>query len=168
MFCNAMKYYGANLCVKTSTNMDTNNIFQLLTIFAQNLTIFPQRAKSCPIQLCSTANIFCKAYKVQHVNLSANATTKMDADNIFLFLTIFVKNLNILPQNSKYLTYSALKHTANVFSNAMKYNGANICANSPTNIDTDNIFLFLRIFEQNLTILPQNSKLLTYTAWNKS
>ena len=28
----------------------------------------------------------------------------------------------------------------NVFSNAMKYHGANICANSPTNIDTDNIY----------------------------
>ena len=56
------------------------------------------------------------------------------------------------------LTYSDLKHTANVSSNAMKYHGANICANSPTNIDTDNIFQFLMIFAQNLTILPQNSK----------
>ena len=50
----------------------------------------------------------------------------------------------------------------------MKYPGVNICANSPTNIDTDNIFQFLMIFAQNLTILPQNSKVLTYTAWNKS
>ena len=50
----------------------------------------------------------------------------------------------------------------------MKYHGANMCANSPTNIDTDNVFQFLMIFAQNLTILPQNSKVLTYTAWNKS
>ena len=50
----------------------------------------------------------------------------------------------------------------------MKYYGANIFANSPTNIDTDNIFQFLMIFAQNFTILPQNSKVLTYTAWNKS
>ena len=91
----------------------------------------------------------------------------MDADNIFRFLTIFVQNVNILPQNSKFLTYSALKHTTNVFSNAMKYHGANICANSPTNIDTDNIFQFLTFFAQNLTILPQNSKVLSFTAWNK-
>ena len=76
--------------------------------------------------------------------------------------------MNILPQNSKFLTYSDLKHAANVFSNAMKYHGANICANSPTNIDTDNIFQFLAIFAQILTILPQNSKVLTYTAWIKS
>ena len=46
----------------------------------------------------------------------------------------------------------------------MKYHGANICANSPTNIDTDNTFQFLVIFAQKLTIFPQNSKVLTYTA----
>ena len=45
MFCNAMSYYGANLCVKASTNIDTNNIFQFLTIFVQNLTILPQNGK---------------------------------------------------------------------------------------------------------------------------
>ena len=89
----------------------------------------------------------------------------MDADNISDFSrSIFVQDLNILPQNCKFVTYSDLKHTANVFSNAMKYHGANICANSPTNIDTDNIFQFLMIFAQNLTILPQNSKVLAYTA----
>ena len=81
---------------------------------------------------------------------------------------IFVQNLNILPQNSKFLTYSDLKHTANVFSNAMKYHGANIFADSPTNIETDNIFQFLMICAQNFTILPKNNKVLTYTAWNKS
>ena len=48
----------------------------------------------------------------------------------------------------------------------MKYNGANLCANSPTNMHTDNIFQFLAIFAQILTILPQNSKVLNFTAWN--
>ena len=42
MFCKAMKYYGANLCVKASTNIDNNNIFQFLTIFVKNQTILPQ------------------------------------------------------------------------------------------------------------------------------
>ena len=76
----------------------------------------------------------------------------------------FCTEFEYFAPNSKFLTNSDLKHTANVFSNAMKYHGANICANSPTNIDTDNIFQFLMIFAQNLTILPQNSKVLTYTA----
>ena len=48
----------------------------------------------------------------------------------------------------------------------MKYNGANLCANSTTNMHTDNIFQFLAIFAQILTILPQNSKVLPFTAWN--
>ena len=39
-----MKYYGANLYVKASTNIDTNNIFQFFTIFVQNLTILPQNS----------------------------------------------------------------------------------------------------------------------------
>ena len=65
---------------------------------------------------------------------------------------------------SSWLRDKDLKHTANVFSNAMKYHGANIFADSLTNIDTDNIFQFLMIFAQNFTILPQNSKVLTYTA----
>ena len=92
----------------------------------------------------------------------------MDADNIFQFLTIFAQNLTILHINNKVLTYSALKHTFNVFGNYMKYHIANLCANSPTNMHTDDIFQFLMIFAKNLTILPQNSKVLTYTAWNKS
>ena len=80
----------------------------------------------------------------------------------------FCTEFEYFARNCKFLTYSDLKHTANVFSNAMKYHGANIYANSPTNKDTDNIFQFLLIFAQNLTILPQNSKVFTYTAWNKS
>ena len=46
MFSKAMKYYGANLCVNASTNIDTSNIFQFLMIFVQNLTILPQIEKS--------------------------------------------------------------------------------------------------------------------------
>ena len=90
----------------------------------------------------------------------------MDADDIFQFLTTFAQNLTILPINNKVLKYSALKHTLNVFGNDMKYQIANLSANSPTYMHTDNIFQFLTIFAKNLTILPQNSKVLTYTAWN--
>ena len=50
----------------------------------------------------------------------------------------------------------------------MKYNGANLCANSPTNMHVDKIFQFLAIFAQILTILPQNCKVLTYAAWNQN
>ena len=50
----------------------------------------------------------------------------------------------------------------------MKYNGANLCANSPINMHVDNIFQFLAIFAQIVTILTQNGKVLTYTAWNHS
>ena len=97
----------------------------------------------------------------------AISSPNMDTDNIFQFIVNFAHNLTILPQNSKVLTYK-LWRISNVFSDAMKYNGANLCANSATNIHTDNIFQFLAIFAQILTILPQNSKVLTFTAWNHS
>ena len=59
-----MKYSGANLCVNASTNMDTNSIFPFLTMFATEFDHFaPQKAKSWPIQLCSTANMFYNAIK---------------------------------------------------------------------------------------------------------
>ena len=46
----------------------------------------------------------------------------------------------------------------------MNYSSVKFYAISSPNIDTDNIFQFIVIFAQNLTILPQNSKVLTYTA----
>ena len=38
-----MNYYCAKFYTNTSTNMDTTNIFQFLSIFAQNYTIFPPK-----------------------------------------------------------------------------------------------------------------------------
>ena len=49
----------------------------------------------------------------------------------------------------------------NVFSNAVKYHDANLCANSSTMLDPDYILQFLTIFAQNLTILTKNNKILT-------
>ena len=41
----------------------------------------------------------------------------------------------------------------------MKYYGTNLCVKALTNIDTNiNIFQFITIFVQNLTILPQIEK----------
>ena len=40
----------------------------------------------------------------------AISSPNMDTDNIFQFIVNFAQNLNILPQNSKVLTYTALKH----------------------------------------------------------
>ena len=50
----------------------------------------------------------------------------------------------------------------------MNYSSAKFYAISSPNMDTDNIFQFLGNFEQNLTIFPQNSKVLTYTALKNS
>ena len=44
-FRKIMNSHCANLYVKTATYMDTTNIFQFLTIFAQNLDISPQNGK---------------------------------------------------------------------------------------------------------------------------
>ena len=46
----------------------------------------------------------------------------------------------------------------------MNYSSAKFNAILSPNIYTDNIFHFIVNFAQNLTILPQNSKVLTYTA----
>ena len=46
----------------------------------------------------------------------------------------------------------------------MNYSFAKCYSFSSPNMDTDNIFQFIVNFAQNLTILPQNSKVLTYTA----
>ena len=46
----------------------------------------------------------------------------------------------------------------------MNYSSAKFYAISSSNMHTDNIFQFIVNFAQNLTILPQNSKVLTYTA----
>ena len=38
-----MMYQGTNLCANASTNIDTNYIFQFLTILAINLIILPKK-----------------------------------------------------------------------------------------------------------------------------
>ena len=38
-----MNYYYAKFYTNISTNMDTTNIFQFLSIFAQNFYYFPQK-----------------------------------------------------------------------------------------------------------------------------
>ena len=52
-----------------------------------------------------------------------------------------------------------------MFCEVAKYHIAKICANPSTNIYTKNNSQFLTIFAQNLTILPQNSKVFTYSAF---
>ena len=51
-----------------------------------------------------------------------------------------------------------------MFCDVAKYHVANIFANASTNIYTKNNSQFLTIFAQNLTILPQNSIVFTYSA----
>ena len=46
----------------------------------------------------------------------------------------------------------------------MNYSSAKFNAILSPNMDTDNIFQFIVNFAQHVTILPQNSKVLTYTA----
>ena len=75
----------------------------------------------------------------------AISSPNMDTDNIFQFLVNFAQNLTILGKIEKSWPI-LLQRIACVFSNAMKYHSANICTNSPTNMDTDNIFQFLAIF----------------------
>ena len=53
-----MNYYCALLYTNISTNMDTTNIFQFLSIFAQNFYYFPPKNHNfVPIQLDTIAYI---------------------------------------------------------------------------------------------------------------
>ena len=58
-----MNYYFAKFYTNISTNMDTTNIFQFLSIFAQNFYSPPQKKKSNfgPIKLDIIAYIVSKA-----------------------------------------------------------------------------------------------------------
>ena len=55
-----------------------------------------------------------------------------------------------------------------MFCKVAKYHCANICSNASTNIYTKYNSQFLTIFAQNLTILPENSKVLTYQLCSKA
>ena len=57
-----MNYYGAKFYTNISTNMDTTNIFQFLSIFAHNFYHFPPKKSNFgPIQLDIIADIVSKA-----------------------------------------------------------------------------------------------------------
>ena len=57
-----MNYYCAKFCTNLSTNMDTTNIFQFLSIFEQNFYYFsPKKSKFGPFQLDIIAYIVSKA-----------------------------------------------------------------------------------------------------------
>ena len=57
-----MNYYCAKFYTNTSTNMDTRNIFQFLSIFAQNFYYFsPKKSNFGPIELAIIADIVSKA-----------------------------------------------------------------------------------------------------------
>ena len=57
-----MNYYCAKFYTNISTNMDTTNIFQFLSIFAQNFYYFsPQKSNFGPFQLDIIVYIVSKA-----------------------------------------------------------------------------------------------------------
>ena len=89
--------------------------------------------------------MFCEVAKYHVANICANASTNIYTKNNSQFLTICAQNLTILPQNSKVLTYSALKQ-AHMFCRVMECQDAKICANASTNVYIKNIFLFFTIF----------------------
>ena len=55
-------------------------------------------------------NIILKVMNYTFAKFNAILSANMDTDNIFQFIVNFAQNLTILPQNSKVLTYTALKH----------------------------------------------------------
>ena len=48
----------------------------------------------------------------------------------------------------------------------MNFRCAKFYTKASKNVDTIKIFQFLAIFEQNFTVLPQNNKFWTYSAWH--
>ena len=50
----------------------------------------------------------------------------------------------------------------------MNYHCAKFYTNTSTNTNTSKIFQFPAIFEQNFTVLPQNIRFWTYSAWHHS
>ena len=70
--------------------MEITNIFPFLSIFAQNLTISPQKNNLLGrIQLGIIAYIFSKVINYQWAKCDANTLRNMDITNIFPFLSIF-------------------------------------------------------------------------------
>ena len=100
--------------------MNTNNIFQFLTILAQNLTIFPQDSKVYTLSLIVKVICFVTLWSTAVQTLCVKASTIMDANSIFPFLTMFEQNLTILPPKKAMSWPIQLCSTANMFYNAIK------------------------------------------------
>ena len=81
-----MNYYCAKFYTNISTNMDTTNIFQFLSIFAQNFYNFsPQKSNFRPIQLDIIAYIVSKAINYNYAKCHA-FIKKLTIDVIFRWL----------------------------------------------------------------------------------
>ena len=81
-----MKYNCAKLYTNISTNMDTTNIFQFLSIFAQNFYYFPpKKSKFWTIQLDIIAYIVSKAMNYNYAKFHA-FIKKLKIDVIFCWL----------------------------------------------------------------------------------
>ena len=81
-----MNYYCAKLYTNIWTNMDTTNIFQFLSIFAQNFYYFPPKnQKILPIYLDIIAYIVSKAMNYNYAKFHA-FIKKLTIDVIFHWL----------------------------------------------------------------------------------
>ena len=81
-----MNHYCAKFYTNISTNMDTTNIFQFLSIFAQNFYYFsPQKSNFWPIQLNIIAYIVRKAMNYNSAKFHA-FIKKLTIDVIFHWL----------------------------------------------------------------------------------
>ena len=82
-----MNYYCAKLYTDISTNMDTTNIFQFLSIFAQNFYYFPPQKNQNfgPFQLDIIAYIVSKAMNYNFAKIHT-FIKKLKIDVIFRWL----------------------------------------------------------------------------------
>ena len=81
-----MNYYCAKFYINISTNMDTINIFQFLSIFAQNFYCFsPKKSNFGPFQLDIIAHIVSKAMNYNNAKFHA-FIKKITIDVIFRWL----------------------------------------------------------------------------------
>ena len=81
-----MKYYCAKFYTNISTNMDTTNIFQFLSIFAQNFYYFPSKKSNFePFQLGIIAYVVSKAMNYNFAKFHA-FIKKLTIDVIFRWL----------------------------------------------------------------------------------
>ena len=81
-----MNYYCAKLYTNISTNVDTTNIFQFLSNFAQNFLLFsPKKSNFGPIQFDIIAYILSKAMNYNCAKYHA-FIKKLTIDVIFRWL----------------------------------------------------------------------------------